>query len=385
MNSSPTRKEAEGAKDTTLRAAQVLKDFRDAEDRITQIHTKLDAARSRRSDRNKHSFESTITPITMVSTRPEKTVEWKSSWSYSDPREVSGSFVQAESNQRLAKTVERGMFLQELDSVKKAEEEKHKKMQQNESDRKKQAEEKRRREENILNNVMEKRRLENQHLDQNLNNMMSRSSAKLEEELNKRLDKIGSFSDLERKKLGSVMEKFNSTDEERNRKNEEEFKRNSKKREAHEFRQKCVEQREQMLADKHNKELQFRQKWEEMQEQDRVKRQEFLRKKLEHVDFNNSNRSNKLSELQNQINSKRQNRLQTQRSILDAEKATWNSKTESWGQKDRQRSEKLASMKNSMDNHKSELTATQRAAIKFKAQELELELKAAHTNKLNSS
>mmetsp|Transcript_22302 Transcript_22302/g.26826 ORF Transcript_22302/g.26826 Transcript_22302/m.26826 type:complete len:397 (+) Transcript_22302:122-1312(+) len=369
------------AEDPTVKAKAILSEFRNAEERNAEIEAKLTAARMRRVERGRKSNEVSVTPITLLSTSPPKE-RWKTSWSYSDPLEVSGSWSQHESMMKQAKQLEREQFLKELDLSKKDADEKYKRDKEVEADMLRGAKQRREHEDFILQQVMNRRSLEMNELEQRHRFLMERSQKAMDNVIREKGARQEHLSDQESNKANQALKKLDEQDEFAKQQVLNEHQQNEVKRAAVEFKAQKHREREQFLAYRKNKEEAFKAKWAAMEEENERKRREFLQKKLQTVEKRATAHAESVDHMQQEIHGRTVRREFEHDHRLGLEEKKWEQKKATWTTKGNEKVERAENLKLQKEEYNKQLMTKGKASIKHKAMVEELYFSAQVCNKL---
>jgi len=368
----------------TTKALNVLEGFKDAEKRNLEIDAKVLKARALRLQRNKSSLETVSTPVTMVSTRPGD-AQWTSCWSYSDPREVSGSYMQQEKMQRVALSMEREQFLSQVDAQHAAEEERQQKELEKEMKLAEAAASKKAHEDRIYNQMMQKRQKELGDLEAKHLTQMSRSSKKLEEEHERRSQKMETWHKLEEKKLASVLQKFEHNNKARTTKVLEEHARMEEKRGAADFRALHTEKREMLLHHRQRAEQKRQHKIINMNEEDKERRQDLLRKTMEHLETNDHNRLEHLQERSQHTHARNEKAMTQALGRFRGVMREHEGRRLAWSERDHARLAKLMELKSKAKAHQEQVAERHREEIRKRHLAQAAELSAAVTKRLDAT
>ncbi|KAK3289618.1 hypothetical protein CYMTET_2961 [Cymbomonas tetramitiformis] len=378
---SPPASAPQPGEDPAMKAKAILSDFRLAEERNAEIEAKVHAARDRKQDRGRKSAEVSVTPITLVSTSPTKD-RWKTSWSYSDPLQVSGSYTQHELMVKEAKEAERQDFLMYLEQEKKAFADRQTKEMEEEARKRSLSAQRRAGEEQVIEAVSNQRKNEAQQLEQKQRTRMARSARKLDQVSLEKHAKQAAFMRKEEEKTQNALSKFDHMNDQYTQKVNNEHSQFDIKRDAAPFKQKQMESRQSYVQTKKEKEAAFKAKWTQMEEENERQRREFLQKKLAKVD-NNVNKSQHMTEaVKQELANKTKNRVEDHTIRLSQKEQQWQSNTMRWNQKELDKVKRQEERKKKEDEHSSKMIEKGKEVLKHRYIVEELSISAQVTNKL---
>lgn len=381
---SPPASAPQPGEDPALKAKAILSEFRIAEERNAEIEAKVHAARDRKQDRGRKSAEVSVTPITLVSTSPTKD-RWKTSWSYSDPLEVSGSYSQHELMVKEAKDAERQSFLLYLEQEKKAFADRQQKEMEEEARKRALSAQRRAGEEQIIEAVSVQRKNEAQQMEQKHRTRMARSARKLDQVSLEKQAKQAEFMKKEEEKSQKALSKFDQLKDDYMQKVTLEHSQFDVKREAAPFKQKQIESRQSYVQLKKEKEAAFKAKWTQMEEENERQRRAFLQKKLAKVDSNVSKSQHMTEAVKQELANKYKSRVEDHTLRLSQKEQQWQSNTMRWNQKELDKVKRQEERKKKEDEHSSKMIEKGKEVLKHRYIVEELSLRAQVTNGLSSS